>query len=241
MRKTTTKLLLSGIAGAVLGAVIIILGLSLIGANSNLPAEKKEISKNVASSVAPFVSPSVQINSSSPSSVGQPVADKKTDATVQVFQKGKFGYSIPDGYRLAGAIMTLDEKNAPKGSAILTLTKGTTQQENEYVKLIEQLQGASSGTEAPQFLPGQTITVSIASVNLQEADAKLAHEQTKIETAAGITGVRYIKVEGATPYDITYLKLADGRLVSVQMSYGSSEPLFDEKAYLAVVNSVMGK
>lgn len=231
MRKATTRLLTSGLAGAFLGAIIIVLGLSMLGAGN------REKNNNV-----PLSSSGSAVVSSSPvvlpiSATGSP--SSLPSATPEIIpSKEKFSYLIPSGYRLATAIMKSDESITPKDFSVITITKGSAQQEQDYLKIINQLRGDQGATEAPQFLPGQTITLYLASKDAEMGDAKLAHGNEKITTTNGLSGTRYFKVEGLSPADITFLKLKDGRTVAVAMSYGSTEPMFDEIAYLAVVNSI---
>jgi len=239
MRKTTGKLFFSGMIGALLGGIIIVLILSLIGAGNRAVIEERSFGQDVIAS-APINSPSTQSVTIAPSTVANP-EENINQNIIKAFTAGEFGYSTPAGYRVAGKIVSMDEKNSVKGMSTLTLTKGTEQQESDYVNLVNQLQGGINvppATELPQFLPGQTITAGVTTKNAEDSDAKLAKGQEKITTSQGISGRRYIRVEGSTPYDVVYLKLPNDRLVSVQMSYGSMEPLFDEVAFMAVVDSI---
>lgn len=229
MHKATRKLLFSGTVGAILGAIIIVLGLSMIGA-SNRTAVKPAVVGKVAATPAATGAPVVV--SAAPSAVATPMATPKPS------ENGKFGYAVPAGYRLAKQIMALDAKSAPAGFTTVTLTKGTEKQEADYVKLIEQMAQDRAATEAPQFLPGQTISISVVNKQAQDADAKLAHGAEKFTSAKNLPGTRYVRVEGLFPYDAVYLNRPDGRIVSVQMNYGSADPLFDEAAFMAVINSI---
>lgn len=236
MRKATARLFFSAVTGAILGGIFIVLGLSLIGAGER-SKQNGGTAKEGMVSVKPVLEPVKA--SATPNVESKQTVTSATETPF--FKKGGFGYALPVGYRVAEKIMTLDEKNAPNVPAVLTLTKGSVAQEGQYVGLIEKIQEDRLSTEAPQFLPGQTIAVGVSSNALKEADAKLARGQEKITTASGLNGTRYIKVEGIFPYDVVYLNLPDGRLISVVMNYGSSEPLFDEKSYMTVVNSIRVK
>lgn len=240
MRKSTKKLFLYGMMGALFGGIIIVLVLSMIGAGNRVVVEERTVKQNTSSTALTILPspPSITVAPSSVATTGNTINPKNT---MNNFLSGKFSYSVPAGYRVATKIIAMDEKNALAGFSTLTLTQGSEQQENDYVKLIEQLQGyrdVPPVIDVPQFLPGQTITVYNTSKNAQESDAKLSKGQEKLTTVQGISGTRYIRVEGSTPYDVVYLKLSDDRLIAVQMSYGSEEPLFDEVAYLAVINSI---
>lgn len=242
MRKNTVRLILSGLAGAVVGAVLIVAALSVIGERSEKSVRADGKDKSAVSALPAETSSAVNAtpkSTASPSIFGTPTKPPELN-TKQEFAKGQFRYTIPNEYRLASEIVELDARNAPQGSAILTLSKGSLEQEKEYVNLIGRLQEDRATTEAPQFLPGKTITVSVAAKSLMDADAKLARGQEKISTSQGLMGTRFIRVEGLFAYDIAYLNLPDGRLIAVQMSYGSDEPLFDEKSFLAVINSITG-
>ncbi|MDO8511875.1 MAG: hypothetical protein Q7S57_01265 [bacterium] len=240
MRKSTRNLFLYGIMGALFGGIIIVLVLSMIGAGNRATVENK-VSIKPPVTGTPNASSVVQLNTPTPISSTSPSSIAVSKTVSDYFSSGKFSYSVPVGYRVASKIVAMDEKNSPKGFSALTITKGTEQQESDYVNLVNRLQGGAEvppANELPQFLPGQTISLYPTSKNAEDSDAKLSKGQEKITTAQGISGTRYVRVEGSTPYDVVYLKLADGRLVAVQMSYGSEEPLFDETAFMALVDSI---
>lgn len=120
----------------------------------------------------------------------------------------------------------------------MTITKGVAVDEEEYVKLLEKLQSDQTATEAPTFLPGRTISLYVViSDNSERSDAQLARAREELKTPAGAPATRYRRVEGLFTYDVTYIRLG-GKTVAVQMTYGSDEPMFDETAYSAVVNSI---
>ena len=223
-----------------MGGVLILLILSMIGAGNRVANNSPGSQVSVVGgnpTAMPVSSASAPVASifASPESTATPKAE------VSSFLDGKFVYSLPAGYRVASKIVSMDAKNSPKIFSVLTITKGTEKQENDYVSLVKQIQGGEeipSANELPQFLPGKTITILTTSKNAEDSDAKLSKGQEKITTSQGNSGMRYIRVEGSTPYDVVYLKLSEGRLVSVQMSYGSEEPVFDETAFMAVVNSI---
>lgn len=226
--------------GAVLGGIIIILILSMIGAGNRAAVENNNLVES-ADRVTQISFSSPQSNSPSASLQPSPVTTSAPKTNENNFAAGKFTYRLPAGYRVASKIVAMDGKNAKPGFAALTITKGTAQQENDYVNLVNQIKGGAEvppANELPQFLPGQTITVNATSKIAEEADARLSKGQEKLTTTQGNAAVRYVRVEGSAPYDSVYVKLADGRVISVQMSYGASDPLFDETAFLAVVNSI---
>lgn len=120
----------------------------------------------------------------------------------------------------------------------MTITKGSVGDEEAYVKLLEKLQSDQTATEAPTFLPGRTISLYVVtSENSERSDTQLARAREELKTSAGAPATRYRRVEGLFTYDVTYIRLG-GKTVAVQMTYASEEPLFDEAAYAAVVNSV---
>lgn len=234
MRKQSRKVLFSGLGGVIVGGILIVGILSYIGSKS----EEKTIQSVRLSDSNPRTTPAVIVTSSiapSSSPSATPTA-QKVDNT-RKFERGNFEYTLPESYRIAEEIMALDQKNSA-GSAILTLTKGSLDKEKEYVQLINKLQQDRAATEAPQFLPGKTITIYPSDVMSESSDAKIAGVKKEISTKNGLKGVRYFKVEGLFPYDITYLNFADGRKIAIQMNYASEEPFFDETAYMTVVDSI---
>jgi hypothetical protein len=232
MRKQSRRILFSGLSGAIVGGFLIISVLSYIGTKS----EKKDTQSVQLNKPIMEITPDVVVTSSTTSSPTTTPIVKKTDNS-QIFEKGKFEYVLPERYRIATEIMALDQKNSA-GSAILTLTQGSSDKEKEYVQLINKLQEDRAATEAPQFLPGKTIAVYPSDIMAENSDAKIAGAKKEISTRNGLKGIRYLKVEGLFPYDVTYLNFADGRKIAIQMNYASEEPFFDETAYMTVVDSI---
>jgi hypothetical protein len=182
------------------------------------------------------ITPETVVTSSTAPSPSTTPTTQKADNS-QIFERGKFEYVLPERYRIAAEIMALDQKNSA-GSAVLTLTQGSLDKEKEYVQLINKLQEDRAATEAPQFLPGKTIAVYPSDIMAENSDAKIAGAKKEISTKNGLKGIRYFKVEGLFPYDITYLNFPDGRKIAIQMNYASEAPFFDETAYMTVVDSI---
>lgn len=240
MRKRTLRLVVSAIAGALTGAVLVFLLLAAIGTR-NLQQEDTQGSPSpplASSPSAPSPEPLPTV-SPAPSPASSPTADVDTAAADTVVNKeGKYQFSLPAGYRVAKDITNLERSQAP-AAASLTITKGSTADEREYVRLIGQLRQDQTATEAPVFLPGGTMTLlTVTGANLEASDAQLARSKETITTTAGYPGTRYRRVEGLFTYDMAYVKLPGGTTVAVQMSYAPEEPLFDERAYQAVLNSL---
>jgi len=234
MRKQSRRVLFSGLGGVAVGGILIVSVLSYIGSKSEEKTiESVRLSDSNLRNTPEVTVPSVTVPSLSPSATP---TTQKADNT-RKFERGNFEYVLPESYRIAEEIMALDQKNSV-GSAVLTLTKGSLDKEKEYVQLINKLQEDRAATEAPQFLPGKTITVYPSDVMSESSDAKIAGTKKEISTKNGLKGVRYFKVEGLFPYDITYLNFADGKKIAIQMNYASEEPFFDETAYITVVDSI---
>lgn len=237
MRKRTSRLLFSAVAGGLTGAVVVFLFLAAIGSRNR--------EHNVPATPSPYASPAAGTTEPSPAGTParspepSPTEKAETSAAGTVANKeGKYRVSLPSGYRVAKAITELERSQVP-ATASLTLTRGSPAEEEEYVRLIEQLRKDQTATEAPVFLPGSTMTLlTVIGQNLEASDAQLARSKETITTSAGFPGTRYRRVEGLFTYDMTYVRLSNENTVAVQMSYGSEEPLFDERAYQAVLNSL---
>jgi hypothetical protein len=232
MRKRTLSLALSGIAGALTGAVAVFLLLAALGYQDE-PAPE--------STATPTASPSVAVSSptvspSPPSAASSPEPSAPFGAVRN--PEGGYQFSLPPGYRVALEITALERSQVP-ATAALTITKGAREEEQQYVRLIEQLRRDQTATEAPVFLPGKTMTMSRPTgPSFEDSDGKLARSKEILTTKAGFSGTRYRRVEGLFTYDTTYIRFPDGKAVAVQMSYAPEEPLFDESAYQAVLDSL---
>lgn len=236
MKKTAGNLLASAGGGIIAGALLAALMLFVISQNNRRRADNSAAPSPTAGVPAAEATPSppsppeVSPASSSP--------DASADGSFVRNAAGQYAVSLPPAYRVAERIMALDRSHAPAAAA-LVVTTGSSAEEEEYVALIKNLQNDQAATEAPTFLPGKTITVLVVSDQSSRAsDAQLAQSQEEITTAQGLSGVRYARVQGLATSDVTYLTLPDKRVVSVQMTYASEEPLFDEKAYSAVLDSL---
>jgi hypothetical protein len=147
-------------------------------------------------------------------------------------------FTLPAGYRVAETLNAF-AGSRPGGVPRAVLTKAPRAHEEEYVALLRELYANQAATEAPELLPGQTITMSLLTdVSERTFAAQLAKTTTQIQTSSGISGTRYGKVEGISTYDATYLALGDGKTLAVIMAYGVDAPQFDEAAYAAVVNGI---
>ena len=143
-------------------------------------------------------------------------------------------FRIPDGYRVASVLNAFD--NSQPGPKRYTITRATPEQEEEYVALIGGLQAKQIATEAPEFVPGGTITIAKAT-NVPDHEEQLAKTKVPVTTEGGLTGTRFRRVEGLNTYDVTYLFLGEEQ-IAVSMSYASEEPRFDEDAYQGVLDSL---
>lgn len=232
MRKRTVRLLLTALAGACAGAVIVFALLAALGAKHPPTAEgPSPTSASPNPSVVGSPSPSLSPAPPSASPGASPSASLVKNA------EGGYAFALPAGYRVAEEITTLERSQVP-ASATLTITKGSKTDEHSYVALIEKLRSDQTATEAPVFSPGRTMTLLGAAGQSEASDRQLSRAQEAITTATGLAGTRYRRVEGLFTYDMTYLMLPGGKRVSIQMSYAPQEPLFDEKAYQAVLDSV---
>lgn len=238
MTKRVLKLWASGIAGAIIGGTIIIIGLSYLG-------EKQEEVGILSESLPDRNRPEKPINQTpSPSTEitgtpkPSPSADKTEGPVLSVFEPLGISYKLPGSYRIASEIMEFDA-SISGGAAILTLTKGTPEQEREYVQLLKSLQKDDAATEAPAFLPGQTISVFKGSENAKKSDESLARSKANLILSNASEATRYAKVEGLFTYDATHMMLMDGSTrIIVQMNYNSEEPYFDEEAYETILASI---
>ena len=139
---------------------------------------------------------------------------------------------------MAKDLNKFDEENSPQ-STMLTITKGTQKQEQDYITLVKQLQGDRAATEAPQFLPGRTISIFVSNSNAEENDARSAKSKEEYKTKAGLSANVYRRVEGLFTYDSAYVRLPNDKLIEIQMSYASEAPFFDDKAFRFVFDSLI--
>lgn len=236
----------SGLWGVLTGGVLVIVILSIIGASykdkEENPESPKDLKSLFSSSSLITSSPSPS-DLSTPSPFGSPSVSPSPSLGISMvgyieFKKGGFRYKLPEGYRVANDLIKFDEGISSQ-STTLTITKGTQKQEQDYINLIKQIKGDETSTEAPQFLPGKTISVFVSSSDAESSDAKLAKSKEEYQTKAGSTANVYRRIEGQSTYDSAYVKLPDGKLIVVQMSYASEAPFFDESAFKFVFDSLI--
>lgn len=146
--------------------------------------------------------------------------------------------TLPAGYRVAETLNAFVGSRTG-GNPRAVITKAPRVREEEYVALLREFYSSQAATEAPELLPGQTITMSlITDVSEQTFAARFTKATTQIQTTSGLSGTRYGKVEGISTYDATYVTLRDGNILAVTMAYGVDEPQFDEAAYSAVIQGI---
>ncbi len=243
MRTRTRHVLVSGAGGVVVGAIVVFAFLASLG--SRTPAsERASTSPSPPAPGSPTPSPTIPRGVSPTPGTPSPTARSVSSAVpvpspaIVVNSHGGYGFLLPRGYRVAADINAFELEQAPSAGTF-TITKGSPQREREYLALIEKLRRDATATEAPSFLPGQTISLLLATqASAEEFDAQLARAKETFKTPGGLDAIRYRRVEGLFTYDVTYMTLREGKRVSVQMTYASQEPLFDEAAYMEIVNSL---
>lgn len=164
--------------------------------------------------------------------------EKKQDASPATGETvtiggGVYAFNVPSGYRLAEEMVL--RKDGVVTTAIVT--RGTRQQGEEYLALVESIADTEDLSGAPPFLPGQSITVSISNNAEQETDAQLAQAVEKFINAEGYAAVQYTRVSDAVISDVTYITVRDA-LVAVRMYHASSDGGFDRDSYNALIATV---
>lgn len=145
--------------------------------------------------------------------------------------------TLPSGYRVATALNTYDEDQP--GPPRYTVTKSPPAHEEEYVALLNDLRARGVATEAPEFAPGATITLTRLDAPGDEPHAAaLAKEQNAVITVRGLAGRRYRRVEGVFTYDAAYFRITESEVLVVSMSYAAGEPAFDNSAYESILNAL---
>lgn len=146
---------------------------------------------------------------------------------------GVYAFNVPSGYRLA------DEMVLREGGVVTvaTVTRGTSQQGEEYLALVGTIADTEDLSGAPPFLPGQSIVVSLAQDADRDTDAQLAQGIEEFVTTEGHTAVWYEKVADAEISDVTYIAIHDA-LIAVRMYHASSDAGFDRDSYNALIATV---
>ncbi|MDP3685216.1 MAG: hypothetical protein Q8R32_00100 [bacterium] len=225
MKKRVAQNLLATFLGALAGGIVVFWVLARMGNGPGSPTPSPSPASGEYGTAPPSVSPS-------PASPSPSTASSRVTA-----EKLKVAFTLPDGYRLASTLNTFDAARS-SGSPRFTVTSATPAQEEEYVKLVRNLQ-QQAATEAPEFAPGRTITLARSAASEQTFAAQLAKQKSTSTTQSGLSVTRYQRVEGLYPYDVAFLTLKDGTFVSVAMSYASGgEKPFDEDAYQGVLRTV---
>lgn len=225
MKKRVAQNLLATSLGALAGGIVVFWVLARMGSGPSSPAASP--------------SPSIEYGTAPPSVSPTPVSSPppSVDSTRMTAGTLPVAFTLPDGYRVAAVLNAFDATRSP-GSPRFTVTAATRQQEEEYVKLVRNLQ-QQAATEAPEFAPGRTITLARAAASEQTSAAQLAKQKSASTTASGLSVTRYQRVEGLYPYDVAFLTLKDGTLVSVSMSHAAGgEKPFDEDAYQTVLRTL---
>lgn len=223
MRKRVVHTMFTTIAGALVGGVVVFWLLSQLG---------KTPSSSPAPNAVPVGTPAASPAPAVPSASVTPVLGR-----VPVEKLG-VAFILPRGYRVAETLNAYDTERAP-ASPRLTVTAATAEQEKEYVALLRKLQQNQAATEAPEFAPGKTITLARAAASEHEYAQRLAKQNTTVTTQGGVTAKRYQRVEGLYPYDVAFITLPNGTLLSISMTYASgSETSFDEEAYMTILRTL---
>ncbi|TSC62926.1 MAG: hypothetical protein G01um1014106_585 [Parcubacteria group bacterium Gr01-1014_106] len=225
MKKRVVHNIVTTIAGAFVGGIVVFWFLSQLG---------KDASPSPAANPVPVGTPgtSSSATAGTPTPSATPVPGRVSVETLGI------AFVLPPGYRIAQTLNSYDAERV-RATPRFTITTATAEQEKEYVALLRTLGQEQSATEAPEFSPGKTITLARAAASDQAYAQRVAKQQTTASTDSGITAKRYQRVEGPSPYDVTFLLLPNNTLLSVTMTYasGSTTP-FDEDAYSAVLRTV---
>lgn len=222
MRKRTVRMLVSTLGGALAGGFVVFLLLASLGKRAPEAASPVPVTTGTFPQAAP---PGAAVEPS-PSSTPDP---RRTEATAL-----GVSFRLPEGYRIASVLNALD--NSQPGLPRYTITRATPEQEEQYVALIKDLRARQAATEAPEFVPGGTITLARVA-EAPRHEEQLAKTKTSVTTKSGLQGTRYALVEGLYTYDLTSVVVGEQR-ITVVMSYASEEPRFDEGAYQDVLDSL---
>ncbi len=227
MTRRTTRTLGALLGGAVFGGIVVFVFLAGLG---------EEHAEEATST--PSISPASPEVTPTPSEALLPSPTPSAD-TARVYNADLgVSFVLPAGYRIASTLNAF-EQTRQRASPKVTITKATEAQEKEYVRLLGNLQQTQAATEAPEFLPGQTVGLALVRGMSDETFSRqLAKETTSIVSDAGLTGTRYRRVEGLSAYDVAFFPLRRDSVLSVSMSYAAQDPGFDEEAYTALVASL---
>lgn len=229
MRARTLRTLSAAGGGALAGALLTFGVLALLGRSSprEQPAPTDEpvpVGTPLRGSRTPSPEATPELSPAPTGETGRVTAERLQASFV-----------LPEGYRVASALNEF-ERSLP-GPPRFTVTRAGRDQEQEYVSLVAQLQSGTVATEAPEFFPGKTITLSKADA-LSDADRALAKSAEPVSVEHGLSGTRFRRVEGLFLYDVTYLGDTEKKYVTIAMSYAAEDPAFDEGAYGVVLRSL---
>lgn len=234
MRVRTRRLTLSAVAGVLVGSALTFA--LLVGIGRQLP---------VRPSASPVTIPlgTLQVTPRAqalPSPTSSPTGPKVSPAAGEVGLSALgVRLTLPHGYRVAEHLQAFTASRSGGETAGVVVTTATSAQEVEYVTLLQSLSAQRVATEAPELLPGRTLTIRLTTDDSEPAfAARFAKTTTQLRTPHGFVGTRYAKVEGLFTSDVTYLTLGAQQTLSVTMAYGVDAPQFDEAAYTAVINSI---
>ena len=234
MRARTRRLALSAVAGVLVGSALTFAG--LIGFGRRLAVQPSATPVPIPLGTPKATPRGPESLSRTPSPNGTSASPAAGEITLSALG---VQLTLPAGYRLAERLQAFTTSRPGGETTRTVITTASSVQEEEYLALIRDLYVKQIATEAPELLPGQTITVNLVTDASEQAfAAQLAKTTTQIKTPSGLSGTRYVKVEGISTYDATYLTLGDGKALAVTMAYGVDAPQFDETAYTAVINGI---
>lgn len=222
MRQRTVRTIVATLAGAFLGGFFVFFTLVNLGKRPPPAASSLPVPVGTPDKI------------SSPAATGEPSPSPSADQSLVTVETLGVSFRIPQEYRIASTLNAFDD--AQSGPKRFTITKATAEQEEQYVKLVKELHARQAVTEAPEFVPGGTMTIAQVGA-VPGPEEQLAKAATPWITKSGLQGTRYSQVEGLFLYDVTRVDLGKER-VTVSMSYASEEPRFDEEAYQSVLKSL---
>ena len=229
MRARTLRTLSAAGGGVLAGALLTFAVLALLGRS---PPEEQPVPTDEP---VPVGTPLLDSPSPSPEATPE-LSPSPTEAAGRITaERLQASFVLPEGYRVASELNEF-ERSLP-GPPRFTVTTARRDQEQEYVSLVAKLRSGTVATEAPEFFPGGTITLSKADV-VSDADRALAKSSEPVSVDGGLSGTRYRRVEGLFPYDVTYVRAPEKKYVTVSMSYAAEDPAFDEEAYGVVLRSL---
>lgn len=234
MRVRTRKLTLSAVAGVLVGSALTFA--LLVGFGRRLAIQPSATPVPIPLGTPGATPRGLEPLSKAPSPTGPSASPTAGEITLSALG---VRLTLPQGYRVAERLQAFTLSRSGGGATRTVVTTASSAQEAEYVTLLQGLYAQQVATEAPELLPGRTITLSLVTdASEQTFAARFAKTTTQLRTPAGLAGTRYGRVEGLFTYDATYLTLGGGKTLAVTMAYGVDAPQFDETAYSTVLNSV---